>query len=61
LADPAFGIHFVRSYHRADGWLPNEVWSASLWRAFCALRYDQELRDEEGKLSRTVLRGVWAG
>jgi hypothetical protein len=44
LGDPAFGIHFVRAYHRAGACLPNQIFSPSLWSAFCCLRYDQERR-----------------
>ena len=48
MGDPAFGIHFVRAYHRAGGWLPDEIWWPSIWRAFCCLRYDSELRGQDG-------------
>ena len=36
MSDPAFGIHYVRAYHRAGTWLPSEIWWPSIWRAFCA-------------------------
>ena len=47
MGDPAFGVHFVRAYHRVRGWLPDEIWWPSIWRAFCCLRYDKELRGKD--------------
>ena len=44
MGDPAFGIHFVRAYHRVGACLPNQISSPSLWSAYCCLRYDQERR-----------------
>jgi|ERR1044071_1141461 hypothetical protein len=41
--DPAFGIHFVRAYIDAGKVLPDRVWWASLWRAYCCLRFDHQL------------------
>ena len=47
MGDPAFGIHFVRAYYRAGACLPNRIYSPSLWRAFCCMRYEQERRGQD--------------
>src|SRR5438034_5063514 len=41
--DPAFGGHFVAAHIRAGKVLPDAVWQASLWRAYCCKRFGDQL------------------
>ncbi len=41
--DPAFAWHFVAAFVRAGKVLPDAVWQAALWRAYCCRRYGPEL------------------
>src|SRR5438132_21812 len=42
--DPAFCGNFVGAYIRARKVLPDQVWPASMWRAYCCRRYGTDLR-----------------
>src|SRR6266481_9381783 len=43
MDDPAFCGNFVGAHIRARKVLPDQVWSASLWRAYCCRRYGEQL------------------
>jgi hypothetical protein len=52
--DPAFGNHFIGAYIRAGKVLPDHVWWASLWRAYCCLRFGHQLAYQDQDCFRAL-------